>query len=129
MLLLITAGGGMDGYVLCITEDGRVAVEAASGTCCDSAVFAADPYGNPSAREVSDEDDHHCDTCVDIPLSGPELIRAADGSSAKLRADNLVAALFTAPVFSTAANILPYHLPPPAARATLASIRTVNLRI
>ncbi|MBI5191008.1 MAG: hypothetical protein HZA22_10065 [Nitrospirae bacterium] len=129
MLLMVTACGGMDGYVLCITEDGRVAVEAASGACCDDSVFAAGTYTDPATRRASDEDDHHCDSCVDIPLSSPELVRTASDASAKLRDAGFAVSPFTAPLFVTSSSRQLYFLPPPAARATLASIRTVNLRI
>lgn len=130
MLLLVTAGGNMDGFVLCITQDGRVAVEATSGTCCDSAVFAVDPSGNPSTREASGEDDHHCDSCVDVPLLTSVLIhQSTHNASSQLRVANLASAPFVAARFRCIAKSGLSSLPPSTTKTTLASLRTVSLLI
>ncbi|MHC4617794.1 MAG: hypothetical protein ACYTEQ_08580 [Planctomycetota bacterium] len=68
--LPVTVVGNSDMVVLCIGEDGHMAVEAVSSNCCGSfpvsvsergvGVFAAD------GRSANGED---CGSCVDIPLS------------------------------------------------------------
>jgi len=48
----------MDGKVLCLGENGHVAVESVGGACCDHDV--------PDTLRAHDGDDH--DGCVDVPL-------------------------------------------------------------
>lgn len=131
MFLLVVAGGGMDGSVLCITSDGQVALEKLTGTCCDgNARPAFNAYANPSTQGAARTADHHCDTCVDIPITNHELVRhQTSGVSAKLRVANFAVSSFMEDGFRRTAKAGLSSLPPPAAKTTLASLRTVSLLI
>ncbi|MHC4464251.1 MAG: hypothetical protein ACYS6W_15725 [Planctomycetota bacterium] len=68
-LLVALANSGM--FILCIGEDGHVAIEAAVSDCCESfgvgvteTPLVAFDRGGPQASTGD------CGSCVDIPLSG-----------------------------------------------------------
>jgi len=69
LLSFALTGGGQPGVMLCLGEDGRIAVEAADSGCCAEphlshyrATYVASTDG-----ELPSEND--CGACIDIPIS------------------------------------------------------------
>jgi len=131
MLLMVVLGSGMDGFVLCIMPDGKITIEQVSGSCCDENVKPdVDTSAKPSTRETSQSDDHHCDSCVDVPLPNSELFcQYANDVSAKLRIANLASAPFMAARTRWIVKEGVSSLPPPAVKTSLVSLCTVSLLI
>jgi hypothetical protein len=66
---LFVALGNSGMFILCIGEDGHIAIEAAASDCCESLGVTGTPLvafdrGSPQASTGD------CGSCVDIPLSG-----------------------------------------------------------
>lgn len=126
LLLVLSLSGGNTGMVLCVQPGGHIEFESAEEGCCDAPQVTA-----PSATITCDSgeaEDHHCDSCVDIPLSGIENCVAAGhgpGFSKNMPADGI------------ASRTLPGHLAAAASMPSsvhhktrqLASVRSVTLRI
>lgn len=131
MFLLVVVGGSMEGFVVCILPGGQVTLERASGACCDNDVtHAVGAYVEPADTEASHADNHHCDSCVDIPLYSSGAIRqTSSNASSKLRAIEIAVAPYMAAKYRLTAKQGFYSMPPPAANTTLAALRTVSLLI
>lgn len=125
IMFVLSVGGGGD-MVLCVTPDGRLAVEEADGPCCDASLERE--HASPAASGDREADGHHCDECIDIPLSGINNCVAPGHNPGLSKSLSVIKASFRA---------LPVH---PTADASFsdtyhhktrlhASVRMVNLRI
>ena len=131
MFLLVVLGGGMEGFVVCITPGGQLALEHMSGECCDDNTKPAVGASlGLSFTGSSRADYHHCDSCVDVALFSSGAIRQpSSDASGKLRAVDIAVAPFMAAKYRSMAKEGRTSLPPPVVSTTLASLRSVSLLI
>lgn len=126
LLLVLSLSGGNTGMVLCVQPGGQIEVKGVSDGCCD-----APQVNTPSAAVTCDggeAEDHHCDSCVDIPLSGIENCMAAghgSGFSKNMPADSIASRTFPGHLAAAASMPAAQH----HKTRQLASVRSVTLRI
>jgi hypothetical protein len=70
LIILLLAFSNSQAVVLCIGEDGHIAVEVASSDCCTSASAGIAEADATRPADDGHSDDDHCGSCVDIPLFG-----------------------------------------------------------
>lgn len=125
-LLFLSMSGENSGMVLCIQSGGHIEFESAVEGCCD-----APQVHTPSAAIACDSreaDDHHCDSCVDIPLSGIENCVGAghgQGFSGNMPANSIASRTFPGHWATVASMPGSQHLK----TRHFASVRSVTLRI
>ena len=84
MVYLLVGFGVTNSYILCIGEDGHVAVETAINDCCDQhPVISDQPANQHSTEDVISSADHpsdddHCGSCIDTPLVTSEFRYSPD---------------------------------------------------
>lgn len=136
--LLLTLGTGalanaaeMLGHVLCIGDDGHVAVERIVGNDCDTAHAHAPPPAAPAQSGAPLVQATHCGGCTDIELSGTSAISNPQVAKAFDRTADDEPPFMPAPVVRIAAHATACQLPPlPAVdlpNITLIERRTVVL--
>jgi len=60
----------MQGIILCVAEDGHVAIEFASSVCCDSLDASISPEGSTAShKDIFLSSKENCGPCVDMPIS------------------------------------------------------------
>ena len=75
--------GNSESVVLCVGQDGHVAIEVANSDCCDQylnapAQTSPNPYTNSDHTSASP-----CGDCIDIPLHGDYFTRQPDSTPKK----------------------------------------------
>lgn len=71
LTLVLGFPAGAEGFVLCVSADGHVAIEAASTMCCESEV---------PTNQIGQPMDADCGPCVDLPF----LTAASESASHRL---------------------------------------------
>jgi hypothetical protein len=131
MLLLVAAGTGMDGTVLCIMQDGQISIENTTSLCCSQADDADSKDGSLiSSNKENQTSFNNGDSCLDIPLLYAGLYSpSANNIFSKFHAADFIVPSNHAAKSLWAAEKTFSSLSPPTAKPILASIRTVNLLI
>jgi hypothetical protein len=70
LIILLLAFSNSQAVVLCIGEDGHIAVEVASSDCCTNVSAGIAEADATRLADDGHSDDDHCGSCVDIPLFG-----------------------------------------------------------
>ena len=131
MIYLAVIAGTGSASVLCVGDDGHVAIESANDGSCVDSFYGIDVAEN---CELSSADPHcHCGPCIDIPLNF-ELVESRPSNLESLTPNTETLAHVPVEAVSEAflemATVTTLPIPPPLDFSpTLLSLRTVVLLI
>jgi len=69
LLSILLAASGLQEAVLCYSEDGHIAIEAADSTCCSKISDCSSQVHLDYSAERKISSEHDCGPCTDIPIS------------------------------------------------------------
>jgi len=139
LLAYLMIGFGItNSFVLCIGEDGHVAVEMISNDCCKGPLSISNQTSHQSETERQlaatnpSSDDDHCGSCIDLPLTtGLSTVRPDSPKIPSIQGQPIVSLDpgITLCSGSLSTITLPHSFSRPSKHPTLASLSTVILLI
>jgi len=135
---LLVGFGVTNSFILCIGEDGHVAVETAINDCCNQhPVISTQPANQSHTENVISSadhpsDDNHCGSCIDVPLVTGEFRFCPDTPKVpSIQKQISVPAdmAYAVPVVSGSASFLSDPINKPPINPTLISLSKIILLI